>query len=167
MTIGTPFQKQLEEFAAKVKNRSNEVVGGVVTAIVAKIDERSPVGDQELWIYNRGTKEKPDYVHWLTYNDPGGYVGGRFRGNWQIGVDVKPEDTLDRIAPEGSIETELAKLPEEAAGHVFWYVNNLPYAEPLENGWSTQAPTGMVSVTLAEFSSIITEQVAHAKAVHP
>ena len=28
--------------------------------------------------------------------------------------------------------------------------NNLPYANRLENGWSNQAPAGMVALTIAE-----------------
>jgi hypothetical protein len=30
--------------------------------------------------------------------------------------------------------------------------NNLPYAERLENGWSKQAPHGMVKITLYELA---------------
>lgn len=32
--------------------------------------------------------------------------------------------------------------------------NNLPYIERLERGWSKQAPTGMVALTVAEFGGI-------------
>ncbi|WP_256203847.1 MULTISPECIES: hypothetical protein [unclassified Pseudomonas] len=38
-------------------------------------------------------------------------------------------------------------------------MNNLPYAIPLEYGHSTQAPAGMVRVTLANFQHIVDEAI--------
>lgn len=49
---------------------------------------------------------------------------GRARGNWQVEFNGSQEATI---------------------------YNNLPYIERLENGWSQQAPTGMVRITLSEF----------------
>ena len=33
--------------------------------------------------------------------------------------------------------------------------NNLPYIERLENGWSNQAPTGMIALSFKEFDDIL------------
>ena len=41
------------------------------------------------------------------------------------------------------------------AGHVFYLVNNLPYIRRLEQGWSQQAPAGMVAVTVSEFQQTV------------
>jgi hypothetical protein len=38
---------------------------------------------------------------------------------------------------------------------VVWLSNNLPYANRLENGWSKQAPAGMVNLTFAELQAQI------------
>ena len=40
-------------------------------------------------------------------------------------------------------------------GDTAYLVNNLPYAVPLEYGHSSQAPAGMVRVTIAEFQQIV------------
>ncbi|WP_345956787.1 hypothetical protein Q9323_08925 [Pseudomonas fulva] len=90
-----------------------------------------------------------------------GYVGGRFRGNWQFSIDSPATEELDRIDPSGS-ETIAALLSQVQAltiGQTAYIVNNLPYAIPLEYGHSTQAPAGMVRVTLANFQRIVDEAI--------
>jgi len=90
-----------------------------------------------------------------------GYVGGRFRGNWQFSIDSPATGELDRIDPSGS-ETIAALLSQVQAltiGQTAYIVNNLPYAIPLEYGHSTQAPAGMVRVTLANFQRIVDEAI--------
>ncbi|MNJ81742.1 hypothetical protein D3C77_807050 [compost metagenome] len=44
-------------------------------------------------------------------------------------------------------------------GQTAFIVNNLPYAIPLEYGHSSQAPAGMVRVTLANFQRIVDEAI--------
>lgn len=163
------FALDLKRFAEKAGKRADMLVGGIVVALHGKIDERSPVGDPELWVYNRGSKESPDYVNYLAYRDADGYVGGRFRGNWQLGIGSMPDGVLNRVDPDGgAVRAEIkAAIPAKAAGNVFWLANNLPYAERLENGWSTQAPTGMVGLTVREFQSVVNDQLASAKRAIP
>lgn len=85
---------------------------------------------------------------------------GRFRGNWQLGVNDRPDGTVETLddAPTGSPPSsaamnaaigETSKL-NAGIGKVY-VVNNLPYARRLEEGHSqTQAPDGMVEVTAQE-----------------
>lgn len=115
---------------------------GILNSVVMK----SPVGNPSIW---------------KTKYPPKGYVGGRFRGNWQISSSVPAEGTVERIDASGmdTINTEGAKLTEFKAGLPIYLVNNLPYAIPLEYGHSTQAPAGMVRLTVTEFRSIVAEQV--------
>lgn len=88
---------------------------------------------------------------------------GRFRGNWQISIDeLKMEDLpLDHIDPTGAnVIAEVREVLETLfAGTVVYLANNLPYAQRLENGWSDQAPAGMVAITVVEFQPIV-KQVA-------
>ncbi|MDZ5602597.1 hypothetical protein SJI00_07405 [Pseudomonas sp. RP23018S] len=86
-----------------------------------------------------------------------GYVGGRFRGNWQFSIDSPATDELDRIDPSGkeAIAALLAQVQALTIGQTAYIVNNLPYAVPLEYGHSTQAPAGMVRITLANFQRIV------------
>ena len=84
---------------------------------------------------------------------------GRFRVSWQVGENAAPGG----IAPEGQFDTgktfKTSKrgrstqevLPiqrlgydQERVGNVYSVHNNLPYAEPLANGSSKQAPAGWV-----------------------
>ncbi|MDU9393223.1 hypothetical protein [Pseudomonas sp. zfem002] len=90
-----------------------------------------------------------------------GYVGGRFRGNWQFSIDSPATGELDRVDRSGN-ET-IAQLKAQVAaltiGQTAYIVNNLIYAVPLEYGHSTQAPAGMVRVTLANFQRIVDEAI--------
>lgn len=147
------FALDLKKFAEKAQARADEAVGGIVVAVANKVDERSPVGDAKYW------KNPP----------PKGYVGGRFRGNWQLGVGTMPGGTLERVDPTGSkVRAEIhAAIPEAAAGKVYFLANNLPYAQRIEHGWSRQAPTGVVGLTVAEFDDFVAQAVGEAKVKIP
>ena len=84
---------------------------------------------------------------------------GRFRGNWQITINRPSRKKLDRLDPTGAqANADIAEtLVNEPAvfDTVFWLVNNLPYAERLEMGWSEQAPQGMVRLAVAKFQDIV------------
>lgn len=90
-----------------------------------------------------------------------GYVGGRFRGNWQFSIDSPATEELDRIDPSGSqaIAELMGQVQALTIGQTAFIVNNLPYAIPLEYGHSSQAPAGMVRVTLANFQRIVDEAI--------
>lgn len=95
-----------------------------------------------------------------------GYVGGRFRGNWQLSYRGFPTRQLDRIDPTGAetMADGAAKLAGFTAGPPIFIVNNLPYGPRLEyEAWSSQAPAGMVRITVAEFQQIMAEEVAALK----
>lgn len=86
-----------------------------------------------------------------------GYVGGRFRGNWQFSIETPVQGALDQPDPAGNVTLAKLKLQVEqmTAGQVAFIVNNLPYAIPLEYGHSTQAPSGMVRITVERFQQIV------------
>lgn len=69
---------------------------------------------------------------------------GRFRASWQVGENSagggeKPEGSYSGIPAIDRIGYQQEKL-----GNVYSVHNNLPYAEPLANGSSKQAPAGWV-----------------------
>jgi len=82
---------------------------------------------------------------------------GRFRGNWQLAIGSVPEGTLELNDKTGT--ATIAKGAAIAlgmnAGDIVYFANNLPYAVPLEEGYSQQAPAGMVALTVQEFQSIV------------
>ena len=68
---------------------------------------------------------------------------GRFRMSWAIseqgtpGYDAGPQAAPGAITPPRRLDYQV-----ERAGGVYHVHNNLPYAEPLANGHSPQAPAG-------------------------
>lgn len=90
------------------------------------------------------------------------YVGGRFRGNWQVAFNIAPTGELERIDAQGN-ETKQAGAAviqtfNSEVGSI-WLMNNLAYGPPLEYGHSSQAPAGMVRITVAEFQSFVDRAV--------
>jgi hypothetical protein len=77
---------------------------------------------------------------------------GRFRGNWQIEIAVPAAAALERFdrAGQGTILAETQKLLAYRLGQTITMRNNVPYSVRLEYGYSKQAPTGMVRITIAE-----------------
>lgn len=83
---------------------------------------------------------------------------GRFRSNWQFGADF-PRGALDTFDKGGG--ATISKIATESAGTkaggVVWLVNNLPYAGELEYGHSSQAPQGVMRITLLNLPHAIEE----------
>jgi serine protease inhibitor len=92
---------------------------------------------------------------------------GRFRNNWftSIGRQATGTSTFTQKSGQQAIN-QAAELSKQAPGRVIWLTNNLPYARALEfglygngpkttGGYSLQAPSGMVRVTVSEFNEIV------------
>ncbi|MGU9821143.1 hypothetical protein [Pseudomonas sp. LF090] len=90
-----------------------------------------------------------------------GYVGGRFRGNWQFSIDTPAEGVLDQIDVSGNVSIAVLKAQVQTltAGQTAYIVNNLPYGIALEYGHSTQAPSGMIRVTLSQFQKTVDDAI--------
>ncbi|WP_430304077.1 hypothetical protein [Pseudomonas mosselii] len=89
-----------------------------------------------------------------------GYVGGRFRSNWQLTTGAPAAGEIEDIESAGeTLDRLLVAAGDLSAGEVAYIVNNLPYAIPLEYGHSSQAPGGMVRVTVADFQRIVEEAI--------
>lgn len=84
---------------------------------------------------------------------------GRARANWMLSTG-SPSKLVREAEPGGSAATQMALddalefVKTLDVDDVAYIVNNLPYIERLENGWSDQAPEGMVSVTVEELALI-------------
>lgn len=136
------FALDLQAFAKKAESRADIAVKLVVAKVAESVIEMSPVGDGSYW------KSPP----------PKGYLGGRFRGNWDYGFNAPPTKQFDKVVDEsGAISTLRIRQGFSAAptAGIHYIANNLPYAERLENGWSRQAPVGMVGVTVLKFQGLV------------
>lgn len=119
----------------------DKVVRKTVIEIGSRAVLRSPVGDPDYW-------QMPP---------PPGYVGGRFRANWQHGYGYPPSGEVDAVDESGGMTVEriTGNTLSSPTDGTTWLVNNLPYAERLENGWSRrQAPLGIINLIELEFPSI-------------
>jgi len=83
---------------------------------------------------------------------------GRFRVSWQIGQNAADSTP----APEGSYDAGITppkgsnyQPGQEKLGNYYSVHNNLPYAEPLAQGHSPQAPAGWVDRTAREMQNFV------------
>jgi hypothetical protein len=90
-----------------------------------------------------------------------GYIGGRFRANWQFQAGSPASGEVDAVDPSGNktLSVIRAGIQSLKIGETAYLVNNLPYAIPLEYGHSSIAPSGMVGTTVSEFQQIVLEAV--------
>lgn len=86
-----------------------------------------------------------------------GYVGGRFRGAWEVTVGMPSTTEPGRIDPSGgeTIGAAHVALANYQVGPSIFITNSVPYAGALEYGHSKQAPQGVVRLTVAEFQSVV------------
>lgn len=87
---------------------------------------------------------------------------GRFRANWLASVNSYGSMTLDDTDKSGTTTVSAvgAVALSAKAGGIVYLVNNLPYAQRLEYGYSKQAPAGMVRITIMEYQQYINKAVA-------
>jgi hypothetical protein len=80
---------------------------------------------------------------------------GQFRDNWLHSVGG-PDVTVQE-GPGSALAAKssraLAAYPDTTFPSI-WLQNNLPYAEPLEDGYSSQAPGGVLGVTVPELAAL-------------
>lgn len=86
---------------------------------------------------------------------------GRLRGNWQTTINSPAGSEISRDDPSGAAALAEAMANLGSLADVVWFTNNLPYAERIEyEGWSRQAPEGMVRRHLAQWQRIVSAKAA-------
>jgi hypothetical protein len=142
------FSDDIRKFVQHANGNADKVVREVVFGVGTSLDYRSPVGDASYW-------QSPP---------PPGYVGGHFRSNWQLGIGSCPVGIVEGTDFMGSFARETAKIPQKAAGQVYYWGNNLPYGPAIEDGWSWhQAPYGVVALTKVEFQDMVSRAAGELK----
>lgn len=81
---------------------------------------------------------------------------GRLRGNWQCSL-VNPKDGELDLRSLAEVNAEIReRVGASKLEDTLWLTNNLPYAERIEyDGWSGQAPAGMVRINAANWERIV------------
>lgn len=81
---------------------------------------------------------------------------GRLRGNWQTTINSPATAQIERSDANGGLALAEAMANLGGLLDVVWFTNNLPYAERIEyDGWSRQAPEGMVRKHVAQWRRIV------------
>lgn len=133
------FSGDVAKFAKNAKADVDKKVRGITLELFSSVILSSPVGNPTLW----------------KHKAPKGYVGGRFRANWNTSVGSPNLATTPAIDPGGQIAISGAMRGMGGAGTVTYMANGLPYGERLEyEGWSKQSPAGFVRVNVARVAEI-------------
>ena len=138
--------RRLRDLERLVGDRMDKVVRGTLLDLSRRIVLRTPVGNPSLW-------QGPP---------PPGYTGGQARGNWQASIGSPASGTTEATDKSGTATIAgIAGETRKAPGNVWYLTNNLPYVSTaLEYGSSTQAPTGMVRISLRELDQSIDDQIS-------
>ena len=124
------FSADLSRFEDKVKNRLLVVPRKVALEVLRRVVMRTPVDT------------------------------GRAKGNWQVSVG---SPTLGETERKDKTPKGVADIAEsiptieswDAANVAIFIMNNVPYIQRLEDGYSDQASSGMVKLTVAEYEGIV------------
>ena len=151
MALNKKFVADVTKFAEKVRGNVDYVVRKVLYDMSRQVIMRTPVDT------------------------------GRLRGNWQFGTASIPSGRLDVTDKASGLGGPTERgiwnaIADAKAGTVHYIVNNLPYAQVIEygmypnppkggknmtsGGYSTQAPAGMVRVTVLEYKQFIDGAIA-------
>lgn len=144
--MASNFTLDLQKFAAKVPVKAKTVVDKICIDLLRKVVLRTPVGSPNLW---KGPAPK-------------GYVGGRLRASWNTSP-VSPDTQARDPDKSGSsaINRGIAAVASRPVESDVFITNSLPYVQRVEyEGWSTQAPVGMLRVTVTEFQDFVKRAVA-------
>ena len=140
--------KTMEEHQKKSLEACEKAINSTVREMVEKIIERTPVGDPSLW----------------RYKAPADYTPGTLKASWEINTtnsarDVNTGRFKKMSSTDGSESTAQQwagiKLNTNTNPSIT-IVNRQPYAWRVEYGsWSTQAPAGMMRVTVKEYAPLL------------
>jgi hypothetical protein len=138
------FASDIEKFAAKAKVGYNDAVNGALFGLSRSVILSTAVDE------------------------------GRARGEWFASLSSYPTTTNGNV---GANFSQVQMVSSKAAGGVFYLTNNMPYIGKLEyggypnpsngdktiNGFSKQAPQGMVRISIENFQQMLNESVNNLK----
>lgn len=123
----TSFALDLQKFAEKAEGNAQTVVRKISIDLFSKTVLRTPVDT------------------------------GRARANWNCSIGA-PSFTVSQKTDKGATTTQAgirSTLGNWKQGDIY-LMNSLPYIRRLEyDGWSKQAPAGMVRISVAEFQTFV------------
>ncbi len=140
------FAKQMKAFAEKTKRRQSEVVELSLRELFRTVTFRTPIGDPTLW----------------ASAAPADYVPGTLINSWN--TSLGPGSPIVR-SPDSFAKdtfTQIDQIVKFSSGRVTYFQNPTPYARRIEYGWSSQAPQGMVRLSVRNFRTIVKRAIRQA-----
>lgn len=147
------FAANITKFVQKTQLRADQVLRKVALDAYRGLVDRSPVGNPDLW-------QNPHHAK--------GYTGGKFKGNWRVGID-HPDLTVNEEklpAGQGNYDSRVIEtLGSVKFGSTILITNNDDKAEVIEHGMpgviypdgrkahSSQAPTGVLQNTFDDLKN--------------
>ncbi len=138
-----------EEYKAKMKlneglalKACEKTINSTVVEMYKKIVDRTPVGDPSLW-------------HYPAHAD---YIPGHLKASWTINFNnIQRNDAGQFASGSQVVEGHGLSLSVTNPGNQTVAIsNNTVYAQRIEYGsWSTQAPSGMMRITVSEYKTIL------------
>lgn len=138
----TEFSKQLRELSKYVEDGVEEIIKKSTFDLFEMIVARTPVDT------------------------------GAAASNWKIGITDTSEADYQNTNPVGNLQRQRQLFFTQKITNIIWIVNNLSYISVLEEGrgvrdgkmrGSTQAPQGIVGISLVEFNEFLKAAIATKK----
>lgn len=129
--------QSMNNMAVRVEKGGPAMQRLVALEILRLVISGTPVGNKEIWM------------------EPGkarvGYVGGRARANWFVGIGQAVAHTTEAVDASGgsTLQSGKSQIEGSAPGVEIHLSNNLPYIVPLNRGHSHQAPEGWIERAIA------------------
>lgn len=136
------FLNKFNANAVLALKASENATNDTILTMYKHIVEGTPVGNPALW--------HPPY--W-----PKGYVPGTLKKSWQINFNNQQRNLQGQFASSAQTLTQhgLTLSLNDSSGKTVSISNPQPYAQRVEEGWSSQAPYGMMRTSVAEFKGLI------------
>lgn len=85
---------------------------------------------------------------------------GAAKNNWQASIGSPNRSAKNDTDKNGSgSRSDANSTSKKAYGNIYYFVNSLPYIKRLENGWSKQAASGMVMITVSRFRNVFKKAI--------
>lgn len=121
-----------QDFYSEMQSEWLDMMGGIRRAVIYIVTEG----------LSRATEKSPVDV-------------GTFQNNWLVSIGTPSNATTMTLGEFASLSAQAIASYATATGFPMIYLqNNLPYALRLENGWSRQAPGGVLAMTVSELEMI-------------
>jgi hypothetical protein len=140
------FQREFKLSVKKAIKASEKAIQKSASQLFMSIIIDTPVGDVALWKYAPKTTYKP----------------GQLRGNWQTSINSQATDKISReqLGTSGPASKEAqSQASKFKIDSTIYLANNSDYGTRVEDGWSKQAPAGMVKVNVMKFDSILQKNI--------